>query len=73
MRKEICSAFDSVHASRELKDRTRVFTARQLARRQAATPPGPRRGAAPAAAACGVARVHGLIHQRRGQQPYGAG
>ena len=60
MRKEIYSAFDSVHASRELKDRTRVFTARQLARRQASRPRSPRRWVAAAAAACLLLAAAGI-------------
>ena len=54
MRKEIYSAFDSVHASRELKDRTRAFTAR----RQASRPRTPRLCHGAAAPPCGApARV----------------
>ena len=56
MRKEIYSAFDSVHASRELKDRTRAFTAR----RQASRPRSPRRWVAAVAAACLLLAAAGI-------------
>lgn len=59
MRKEIYSVFDSVHATPEIKDRARAFTAQQLARRQAARPRSIRRWVT-AAAACMLLAAAGI-------------